>query len=98
MPSGPPCAGELLQSSLESSPEQQSLRLSPGLNAACRSDWLTLIHKMSFFSPHIVRVNLIRTAPGLVWYVPLLVRFFHKGPVWYQHSIAADGPFLCRIG
>lgn len=82
MPSGPPCAGELLQSGLESSPEQQSLRLSPGLNAACRNDWLTLTRKTSFFSPHIVCVNLVRTAPGLGWYVPLLVRFFIK----VQHS------------
>lgn len=55
-PSGPPRAGELLQSDLESPRQWQSVRLGPSLQAACRVGWLTLTprHRSSFLTEYLL--------------------------------------------
>jgi len=54
--SGPPLAGELLQSELESPPQGENVRFSPSLRAAWRGGWfiLTPRHRFSFLTEHIL--------------------------------------------
>ena len=54
--SGPPLAGELLQSELESPPQGENVRFSPSRHAAWRGGWfiLTPRHRFSFLTEHIL--------------------------------------------
>lgn len=60
---------------------QQSGRLSPSLQAAWRGDWLTLTGDTSFFFPHTVYCNLIRTALWLGCFARSWLRFSQMVPV-----------------
>ena len=81
--SGPPLAGELLQSELESPPQGENVRFSPSLRAAWRGGWfiLTPRHRFSFLTEHI----LVWVGQSLGWLsYPLPNWIFPKDPVWFE--------------
>lgn len=78
------CAGELLQSDLESPLQKQFTRLIPSRQAVWRSDWLLLMEESLFFFPR----DYIQDEENSMWACPLLVKHFHGGPMWYQFCMA----------
>ena len=63
--SGPPLAGELLQSDLESPPQGENVRFSSSLHAAWRGGWFILTPRHCFFFSHRACFSLSRAVPGL---------------------------------
>ena len=61
--SGPPLAGELLQSDLESPPQGENVRFSPSLHAAWRGGWFILTPRHRFLFR--ACFSLSRAVPGL---------------------------------